>query len=348
MNERARLLESIATTVADYRSGELEAPTPEHVNMWIRQFAKDVQLPLLRELDHILESTYFTRKFVSKWLGNLVTNEKIAGTDPEKFWRSANLLEIQEDGDSQRAMLSLFGKSLRKRYKLRRKDCGSANGPFIYLDDALFTGSRVGDDLSDWIKSDAPQKAQVHIVVIVTHTFGEWKSLDRLKKDANSEGKDIEFHCWRAVSFENRKAYRNISEILWPAVLPDDARLNAYIAEERKFPFDSRTPGGKLKHDIFSSEDGRQLLERELLLAGLKIRSFSQDPSPAIRPLGFSPFGLGFGAMIVTYRNCPNNFPLAFWWGDPEADPSSPLSKWYPLFPRKTYSTEVSLDDIRF
>jgi hypothetical protein len=34
---------------------------------------------------------------------------------------------------------------------------------------------------------------------------------------------------------------------------------------------------------------------------------------------------LGFGSTIVTFRNCPNNAPLAFWAGDP----------WYPLFPRK-------------
>lgn len=44
------------------------------------------------------------------------------------------------------------------------------------------------------------------------------------------------------------------------------------------------------------------------------------------RPLGNMVLEtLGFGSMLVTFRNCPNNSPLALWAGDP----------WYPLFPRK-------------
>ncbi len=47
------------------------------------------------------------------------------------------------------------------------------------------------------------------------------------------------------------------------------------------------------------------------------------------RPLGHTSLeALGFGSMIVTFRNCPNNAPLALWVGAP----------WYPLFPRTTNS----------
>ena len=98
----------------------------------------------------------------------------------------------------------------------------------------------------------------------------------------------------------------------------------------------------------FSSEDVRMLLDREMLLDGMLIRSFSQSPSRALSPLGFSAYGLGFGSMIVTYRNCPNNTPLALWWGDPEAPSNHPFSRWYPLLPRKTYNEEVDLDDFPF
>jgi hypothetical protein len=41
---------------------------------------------------------------------------------------------------------------------------------------------------------------------------------------------------------------------------------------------------------------------------------------------------LGFGSLIVTYRNCPNNAPLALWVDHP----------WYPLFPRTT-NTDTQL-----
>ena len=163
---------------------------------------------------------------------------------------------------------------------------------------------------------------------------------------AKKAGKELDLTIWAALRVENRRARRNRSEVLWPAGIPDAAELQAYMAEEEKFPFEPRQPGGVLEHPVFSSEEGRQLLERELLLAGMRIRSFSQNPSRALRPLGFSPFGLGFGSMIVTYRNCPNNTPLALWWGDPDAAPEHPFSKWYPLLPRKTYAQEIDFDVI--
>ena len=47
------------------------------------------------------------------------------------------------------------------------------------------------------------------------------------------------------------------------------------------------------------------------------------------RPLGNSLLEtLGFGSLIVTFRNCPNNAPLPLWVGNP----------WHPLFPRTTNS----------
>ena len=136
--------------------------------------------------------------------------------------------------------------------------------------------------------------------------------------------------------------------MLWPASIPDDAALTAYIAEEQRFPFEPRQPGARWEHDVFSSEQGRQLLEREFLLAGMRIRSFCQNPNPAMRPLGFSAFGVGFGSLIVTFRNCPNNSPLALWWGDPSALPNHPFSRWRPLFPRKTYAEKAEFDEIHF
>ena len=60
-------------------------------------------------------------------------------------------------------------------------------------------------------------------------------------------------------------------------------------------------------------------MESELLIAGVSIRDLSQNPKDILPPLAFGPFGLGFGSMLVTFRNCPNNCPLALWWGDPDA-----------------------------
>ena len=103
-----------------------------------------------------------------------------------------------------------------------------------------------------------------------------------------------------------------------------------------------RNAGGAL--GVFSSEAGRQLLESEFLIAGVKIRTLTQSPKDFIRPLGLGNFGVGFGSLLVTYRNCPNNCPLALWWGDPEA--TSGALHWYPLLSRKTYAAPENVFNV--
>jgi len=348
MTTRVALLKSIAHTTADYREGEMPKPTAEHVDRWISQFEGDVQLPLLQELDHVLKETYLSKEWVIDFLTRQVKNEKLAGEDPCDFWKNANFLKIQQNGDSQEEMLQVFDEGLKAECNFSIEDCGSEGGPYIYLDDGLFNGFRAGDDLDIWLEDLAPENGEVILLFIVSHSYGEWKTRQRLVRRAKDLGKKIEFHFWRAISFENNPNTSKISEVFWPATLPENELLKAYLAEKHKFPFKPREEGGSCEHQIFSCEEGRQLLETQLLLAGLKIRSFCENPTPSLRPLGFSPFGLGFGATVVTFRNCPNNSPLALWWGDPEAAESHPFSKWYPLFPRKTYGEEIYFGEISF
>lgn len=339
MSERGGLLVSVANTIEDYRVGDLAPRTPDDVERWIRQFPTTSQVPLLREVDHVLKQTYFTKANVSEFFSMLIGEKNLSGDRPCEYWREAHILDIQQ-GHSQREIRQVFAKALMDQCSLEIANCGSGGGDYLYLDDVLFTGGRVGNDLSIWLERDAPNKATVHVVVMAAHRFGEWKCSERLKKEAKASGKELVFRFWSAMRIENRQRYSASSEVLWPAVIPQDEALAEYIAAEEKFPFKLRPLGGKLEHQIFSSEQGRQMLEQELLLAGMRIRSFSQNPSKALRPLGFSPFGLGFGSMIATYRNCPNNAPLALWWGDPTAAPEHPFSKWCPLLPRRTYAQE--------
>jgi len=344
MTTRNDLLDSIANTIKDYRAGEIDEPTPDHVDRWVRQFSAEVQLPLLAELDHVLDATYFPKHVVSDFFAHQIQHKKIAGDDYCAFWQQANFLDIQANGQSQTEVLELFGESLASQCGINIKDCGSVGSQFFYLDDVLFSGGRVGTDLRTWIHEDAPTKAEVHILVIGSHRLGEWQCLGGLKKAAKEAGKEITFHCWAAIRFENRMRYRNVSDVLWPADLPDDAELAAYMAEETRFPFVPRTGERIGENKVFASPFGRKLIEREMLLAGVKIRAGCQNPKKVIRPLGFGHFGLGFGSTIVTYRNCPNNCPLALWWGDPKAT-SGPFH-WYPLLPRKTYAQSFNFADI--
>lgn len=349
MPERDELLESISGIIEDYQTGEIEPPSPEYVDRWISQFDDDVQLPLLRELSHVLDNTYFSKKYISIFFTHQINNEKFIGDEsPKSFWKKANFLDIQRNGKSQTEILELFGDALKDECDIDINTCGCSEGPFIYLDDALFSGGRIGNDLCPWVKDEAPEVATVHILVIACHRLGEWQCSKRLIETAQGVNKKIVFRFWAAIRFENRKAYRNRSEVLWPIDLSNNDTIAEYVAAEERFPFVPRAPGGELEHAIFSSEEGRQLLEKELLLAGIRIRSFSQHPSTSLRPLGYSPFGLGFGSMIITFRNCPNNTPLALWWGNPNMGPGHPLGKWMPLFPRKVYeekNVEIDVDE---
>ncbi|MBS0382028.1 MAG: hypothetical protein JSR56_06320 [Proteobacteria bacterium] len=342
MGERENLTASIANTIKTYRSGELDRPTPAHVERWANQFTPVNQLPFLREFDHVIRQTFLTKKAVADFLGNLVRNEQLVGKDPKAYWARANVLRIQKNGQSQKEMTGLFAEAVGKQCSLKLSKCGTDAGDYIYLDDVIFSGGRVVTDLQAWIADKAPKNATVHVIVMAYHTLGQFFADKRLTEAAAKSRKTIKVRFWRLIALENRKFQKDNSNVLWPTAIPNDAQVQAYIAAEKKYPWDPRKPGGSL--GMFSSEAGRQVLESEFLIAGVKIRSLTQSPRDFVRPLGLGNFGVGFGSLIATYRNCPNNCPLALWWGDPEA--TSGALHWYPLLRRKTYATlESSSDD---
>ena len=329
MSERRNLLGSIARTIKDYRAGDLPEPTPGHVGRWIRQFDANVQLALLREMNYVLKRTYVSQAQMRSFFASLIDHQPLAGKRTKEFWQTAHLLNIQCDGSSQTELRELFSEELEKKYGMTANECGATDGAFVYLDDVLFSGRRIEKDLSVWMANDAPPVATVHIITIATYLSGYGYCRKRLDQKAKEAGKQLNFCFWEREQLENRKMRRNRSDVLWPTTLSNEVPFRTAFAP--------RTPGVYVPR-FFSSEQGRQLLERELLRAGLRIRSLSQHPHYMLRPLGFS-FGLGFGSMIVTYRNCPNNAPLALWWGDPDAKQHHPLSQWYPLVQRQPYSS---------
>ena len=336
MANRGDLLESIAKTIEPYRAGEIPKPTADHVDRWVKQFTPEAQLAMLEEFDYVIDKSFITYDAIVKFLGMLVQNVKLTGGNPAEFWPKVNFLKVQKDGVSQRAMLKLLAVQLKEQLGLELTECGTPSGDYMYLDDIMCTGSRVGNDIIDWIKGDAPEKCRLHIVLAVTHTTGEYylrkTRLERAKKDAGKEGIDITI--WHAMELENTVYWNRKADVYWPSELPANEVVKAY-AESGKFPFKPREAGGK--SNMFKTAEGRKILEDEFLLAGMKIRSHHAAPKDSLRPLGFGQFGIGFGSTLATYRNCPNTAPLAIWWGDGGA--SSPALQWYPLLPRKTYSS---------
>ena len=328
MSTREDLLVSIASTIQEYRAGEIAAPTPEHVDRWVRQFDEAVQLTMLREMDHVLKRTYFSLKEVTSFLRGLIQTEKLAGKDPCAFWRGVHFLDIQGGGNSQTEMLALFDAILQERCGFGIEQCGGESAVCMYLDDGIFTGNRVRRDLEAWITDQAPGRAALHVVSIALHSGGQYYAGGHISKSAVTAGKAIDVTWWRAIELEDRKYYSNTADVLRPIAIPDDAAVQAYVQAMNYAPT-LRRPGNVGGNALFSSDEGKNLLEQEFLKAGARIRQMCPNLGATQRPLGHITLDtLGFGSLIVTFRNCPNNAPLALWVGDP----------WYPLFPRTTNS----------
>jgi len=326
MPEIKDLLESVATLIADYRKGEIATVDAQRVERWVNQFDVGVRKPMLTELLHVLGKTYFTKDKVLEFLSAVLTDKKLAGDDPCAFWKSAKFLDIQGGGNSQHEMLELFGRQLKQKCGFKTGECGANAARFIYLDDVLFTGNRIRNDLVPWINNDAPASADVYVITIGLHSGGQHYANGRITAAAQAAGKTIKVHWWRAVEIEDRRSETNVSDVLRPTKIPEDALTEAYVAAMQHAPI-LRTPGNVGGLAFFSSDEGRSLLEQEFLKAGCRVRSICPHLGVYQRPLGNMVLEtLGFGSMIVTFRNCPNNAPLALWAGDP----------WVPLFARKT------------
>lgn len=322
------LITSIAATTADYRQADGEIASPERVALWIENFDRPVQTPILQEMDHVLKKTYFSRYRTEKFLAGLFRTKKLVGDDPCDFWRGAQLLEIQSVGASQREMNALFRRILKDKcgFSINRDE--SSSDTFIYLDDAIFSGARVSSDIITWINENAPDKANIHVIVIAIHQ-NSYFYRNKIMECIKSSKKSIKIHWWKLVAFEDRKVNTDISDVLRPVEIPDDDLVKAYV-ETMRYPPHLRKAGHVGNEGVFSSDAGRQLLETEFLKAGVRIREMCPNLNSYQRPLGNMVLEtLGFGSLVVTFRNCPNNAPLALWAGAP----------WQPLFPRATNST---------
>lgn len=326
MSTRNELLESIADTIKDYRRGEIEQPDAAHVEKWVKPYPADVQLPILSELDHVLKHTYLNRDTVMSFLNNLITNAELAGANPYVFWRGVSFLKIQRKGSSQKELLKFFDSYLQKYCGFCVADCGADATTFIYIDDAIFSGFTILNDLTAWIRTSAPKTAIVHVITIALHRDGQHFAKTKIAEAASAANKDVTVKWWRRLEIEDRNEAINNSDVLRPRSLGGDPLVEEYAASLKSPPF-LRSKDGIGEHKFFSSEHGRAILEQKMLKAGVKIRGYCPRLIPYQRPLGnMVRETLGFGSMIVTFRNCPNNAPLTFWAGDP----------CYPLFPRKT------------
>lgn len=329
----------IAEIIRDYRDGEFGTYDSSHVEKWIAQFNADEQETVLLETLKILKRNYITRENFSQFVDVLIGSDAVYKGEKDGYWRNVSLLDIQQNGNSQDELNEVLVDAIESLYDVDDL-IGKESDEFIYLDDFIFSGNRLFSDMQDWLTNFAPDKCRVCIITIGWFIYGQWNTENKLKKLAKELGKEIKFVFVSYTEFrlENRLYRKDYSEVFWPT--DSVANIDGY---DNWFEFESFDPKYRqvngTENKIFS-RSRREEYERIVFKYGLKIMGFSSQNSRVVKPLGYSTFrGFGFGSTVFSFRNCPNNNPLVFWWGDPDAASSHPFSRWYPLLQRKTYGS---------
>lgn len=328
MTERSLLIQQLISIVGDYKAGKIAPFDEAHVNKWLAQFPADSQLPLLRELNHVLCRTYLRKSDISNFFKDNLITPNICSD----IFLKTSLLDIQGGGNSQRDCIEMFNADLHIATANKVAINSSSAEHYLYLDDVIFSGQRMRTDIASWLIGSAPQKCSLYIVTHTMHRLSLWFSENFLKDKISASKKQITVKFIYKEIIEDRLYYTYSSDVLRPVANNWNETIMNYINGLTKPPT-YRQPGSIGDKALFSSDNGRQLLENEFLAAGARIREICKHFSTNHRPLGFMKLeSLGFGTMIVSYRNCPNNAPLALWAGDP----------WYPLFPRSN-NTPVAI-----
>lgn len=328
------LLKSISGVICEYSDKEFGFLDEEHVFRWVSQFEKNDQMLVLQETNRILKKNYISKNSFCNFVDDFVDERS---QDKEFSWVSASFLSIQLNGQSQSELLNLAKKRIYEKFNINAKvnhksDC------YLYIDDFLFSGNRLVSDLKAWIASDAPEKCTVYVFFMGWFQYGVWNAQKTIDEFSRSVGKKIVFHfkSYKHLRLENRKINKDDSHVFWPTEASvQHESVQKYLRSQIRPPI-FRVENQK-ENSIFSIER-RTDYEIAMLKAGIKILSFCKEPSRVVKPLGYNTYdGFGFGSTMFSFRNCPNNNPLAFWWGDPKLDSSHPFGKWYPLMQRKTY-----------
>src|SRR5205814_6581676 len=110
---------------------------------------------------------------------------------------------------------------LRSELGQELSECGSPDGPYLYLDDCSYTGKTIRNDIVGWLDTYAPVGGRLHIVVIGYHRGG-WYFANQVDQAAYAKVKGtVTWHPF--VVIEDRKKYIDTSEVLRPAELPHDS-----------------------------------------------------------------------------------------------------------------------------
>lgn len=322
---------NLAAVYADYRVGDSGPLTPGRALAWAMQFEEAERLIVVREATHVLGKCYVSKDRLRKFLAVVANEKDMVGTAGPAFWRKVGLLRLQNQGRSQADMIELLAAEVKTKHGVDLDGAESQNGHYLFLDDVMFSGGRVHRPLVDWINSHSLTGITIWIVVFAWHGRGKWWANKQIVEACRGRNVTIrwkhvhEFDDWRKPEEEDA------SLMLWPSRMPDHPDVAAWLSAR---PNDLKHASLRAKPTagrLFSSPEARDILEGALIRVGARWCQNSSGKT-TFHPLGYNTLnGFGFGTMVTTYRNCPNNAPLALWWSD---------DTWLPLLERRLWTQD--------
>lgn len=340
-----KIANNLFEVIKDYRNDDGFEQTSERIILWANQFGENAEF-VLREVSHIIPQVYVSKAKAKTSISSQVKKlmQIFRYESITRFLADTEFLNLQPPYKSQKAILTLleeilvaeYGESLEKYKKLPKIN-------FVYLDDVLATGSTIGKDLVRWLKlkdSDDVENAnkllngkyKLSVNLFCLHTWGHSFQRFRLKKEFEDKI-DSKIYWISDYKIENHAKWNNQSlNIAFPTD-EQPPNVKAYLANLIASKYEDyayRKSNNPTNEKFFTSSENRIIYENLLLQKGISIIEMIQGViKPNIRPLGllnptYKTFGLG--THFFTWRNIPNNTPLAFWW-------EVPGHNWIPLFP---------------
>lgn len=336
------LAKQIYEIIKDYRNHDGIQISADSVLMWAEQFGDDQRF-MLEELCHLLPQVYFNKEKVKQCLRSNL-NELYSHyqyTNLDTFLSDVEFIHTQGPEKSQSVLLGMLDDIIFEKIGKHLSDYNfTPKSLFVYLDDVLASGGTISRDIINWLKEDnhieSVSNGNIRLVVMVIclHSWG-WHFLQYQLKMTFPQSK-IGKILW-GWNYEIQNHLKLNDQALNIAIPVNDQPQNVMnylsnLSADKYEEYAFREPNQPKTESFFTSPENRIRYENLLLQKGLDIIGRIQGPvADNIRPLGmikprYKTFGLG--THFITWRNIPNNSPLAFWWDVPEHG-------WKPLFPPK-------------
>lgn len=333
------IAKNIVSIVSDYRAGTDFIINEDRVLKWINQFEESDRVFLLNEVLYILPNSYLSEERTKITLGNSFDylKTKYNFYKVQEFLDNSRFLNCQKSYKSQTKLLEFLSELANEHLKYDLSKCGNkSNKYWIYFDDVLASGGTFRKELKTEIEKFGVEKFEKEKIKIISiffflHRWGSdnskyWFMNELGKPIANS----IDFH--RVVEIKNNprinyfnpnptfnNAYPKNTNSEW------DKYLDSTDADRHR-EFAYRPDGYPRNEKFFSSAKNRIRYESIILDKGIEIINRIKNPSPSLRPLGFTSPSyktFGTGSHAFTWRNISNTCPIVYWWESNE---------WFPLF----------------